>query len=78
MAARLHPKVERPEGLVYAPDFLSRDEERGLAEVLGGLELFEVKMRGQVAKRTTRHYGYTYDYQSARVAPAEPIPEWLE
>jgi alkylated DNA repair protein (DNA oxidative demethylase) len=34
-------------------------------------------MRGQTARRTVRHYGYDYAYESARVAPGEPLPDEL-
>lgn len=28
-------------------------------------------------KRLTRSFGWTYDFQTGRFAPSEPIPEWL-
>ena len=31
-------------------------------------------MRGQVAKRTVRHFGLDYDYESWDLVPAEPFP----
>ena len=34
-------------------------------------------MRGQTARRTARHFGYSYEYESGRAAPGEPLPEWL-
>ena len=34
-------------------------------------------MRGQTAKRTTRHFGYDYDYEAWKVTPTEPIPDCL-
>ena len=35
-------------------------------------------MRGQVARRTTRHFGHDYGYESWRVEPTDPVPGWLE
>ncbi len=76
--ARPRAPVEEPEGLVYRPDFLTADEERALLAEIDQVEFDEVRMRGQVARRTARHYGYDYDYeQYGRVTPGEPIPEWL-
>jgi alkylated DNA repair dioxygenase AlkB len=70
--------AEPPEGLVYRPEFLDADEEQALLAVLEPLEFHEIGMRGQVARRTARHYGIDYDYeQRGRTAPGEPLPEWL-
>ena len=72
---------ERPEGLVYRPDFVSEEEERQLIAVIDALDFREVTMRGQTALRTVRHFGYDYDYEAyGRLAPAEPLPaelRWL-
>jgi DNA oxidative demethylase len=36
-------------------------------------------MHGVVAKRTAKHYGLDYDYESrSPVEAAEPVPGWLE
>lgn len=72
--------VEPPAGLVYRPGFLTDAEERDLVSWLDGLELVEVRMRGQTARRTVRHFGYDYDYEAWSVTPAEPLPaslSWL-
>src|SRR5437763_14636683 len=34
-------------------------------------------MRGQVAKRTARHYGVGYSYEERTPVPGEPLPDWL-
>ena len=68
---------ERPEGLAYEEDFVSRDEEDALLGELAALEFRPVVMRGQAAKRTVRHFGLDYDYESGRLVPADPLPEWL-
>jgi alkylated DNA repair protein (DNA oxidative demethylase) len=78
--ARPRTPTERPEGLVYRPELLSRDEEARLLTFLDGLEFHAVEMRGQIAKRTVRHFGLRYEYESWRVTPGEPLPaelEWL-
>jgi hypothetical protein len=48
---------EPPEGLVYAPGFLSEKEEAELVAELERLEFQEVRMRRQAARRTVRHFG---------------------
>ena len=68
---------EKPQGLVYEPDFLGAGDERALLDELERLDYREIRMRGQTARRTTRHFGYDYDYQRANVAPADPLPAWL-
>ena len=76
--ARSSAKREEPEGLLYRPEFLSPEEERALLSWLSNLEFHEVAMRGQVARRTVRHYGYDYGYESWTLVPGEPIPSELE
>ena len=77
---RVRDVEERPDGLVYRPDFVTEEEERDLLRVLEGLDFREVKMRGQTARRTVAHFGYDYDYESWALARAEPLPtalSWL-
>jgi DNA oxidative demethylase len=70
--------TDRPEGLVYRPDLLTREEEQAVLEELERLDFHEIRMHGVVAKRTARHFGVYYDYERrAALREAEPIPEWL-
>ena len=68
---------EEPEGLVYRPELLSVDEETALLELLAALRFDPIVMHGQAARRTARHYGLGYDYESRAPQPGEPIPEWV-
>jgi alkylated DNA repair dioxygenase AlkB len=71
---------ERPEGLEYRDDFVSADEERDLLSVLSSMEFRAVVMRGQAARRTVRHFGLDYDYETGELVPADPLPAamlWL-
>ena len=48
--------------------------------VLERIDYREVVMHGRAAKRTVRHFGLDYDYQSRELVPADPFPaelEWL-
>ena len=75
------PVDEKPEGLVYRDEFVTEDEQGQLVAAIESLDFREVRMRGQVARRTVRHFGYDYDYEApGRLAPAEPLPAefaWL-
>ena len=78
MAAPRVPTItEEPAGLVYLPAFVTEDEERSLVAALEGLEFSEVRMRGQVARRTVAHFGLGYDYEGWGLVPADPLPSSL-
>jgi alkylated DNA repair protein (DNA oxidative demethylase) len=68
---------EHPEGLVYQPDLLTAEEEDEVLGVVEAIDFREVVMRGQVARRTVRHFGYDYDYESWDLVEAEPLPDGL-
>jgi alkylated DNA repair dioxygenase AlkB len=72
-AAVAHP----PAGLVYRNDLLAPDEERDLTALFEELELEDVTMHGQVARRRVRHFGFDYAYETRGLAPGEPLPEQL-
>jgi len=66
-----------PAGLRLIPDFVSVAVERELPARLAGLEFRRLDMQGQVALRTTLHYGWSYGYDGWELTPAEPPPEFL-
>jgi alkylated DNA repair protein (DNA oxidative demethylase) len=70
--------TERPEGLVYVEDFLTEDEERDALAAVERIDFREVVMHGQAAKRTVRHYGLDYGYESWKLAPTDPLPDELQ
>jgi alkylated DNA repair protein (DNA oxidative demethylase) len=70
--------AERPQGLVYEPEFLAPQEEADLVRILEVMDYGEVRMHGQTARRTVRHFGFDYDYERWKVTPTEPLPESLE
>lgn len=75
--ARAQPTLQRPEGLVLDQTFLSEEEERELLARIESLDFRAVVMRGAVARRTVRGYGWKYGFENASVEPAEPLPDWL-
>jgi alkylated DNA repair dioxygenase AlkB len=68
---------DAPEGFVYRPDFVSETEERDLVEGIRGLEFSEVKLRGVAARRRAVHFGWLYGYETWRIEPGPPIPDFL-
>jgi alkylated DNA repair dioxygenase AlkB len=70
-------ELAQPEGLLYVPEFISPKEESALLARFGEVPFGEVRMRGQVARRRTAHYGWNYGYESVRIAPTAPVPSWL-
>ena len=69
--------AEEPEGLVLRPELLTAGEEAELLERLAALRFDPIVMHGQAARRTARHYGLGYDYETRSPQPGEPIPDWL-
>ena len=76
--ALLFPELaDLPEGFVYRPDVIFAAEEDTLLQSLHTLAFGEVRMRGQVARRRTIHFGWTYGYETWRVEPGPMIPAFL-
>jgi alkylated DNA repair dioxygenase AlkB len=68
---------EVPPGFVYRADFLTPTAEDAVLTGVRALDYHDVKMRGQVARRRTVHFGWLYGYESWRIAPGPPIPDFL-
>jgi alkylated DNA repair dioxygenase AlkB len=68
----------QPEGLEYHEGFMTADEERALLDVVEGLDFRAVTMRGHTARRTVRHFGLDYDYESGQLVGAAPLPALIE
>ena len=66
-----------PEGLAYEPDFLARDEEQALIEVVRGLPLHAAKYKEYTARRRVASFGGSYDFDTNRLLPAQPLVEAL-
>jgi DNA oxidative demethylase len=70
-----------PRGLVYQPDFITEAEERHVLGVLEAMEFHTITMHGRTARRTVRHFGLDYGYESWELVPTDPLPEelaWLQ
>src|SRR3954453_5056950 len=71
------PPIEEPEGLVYRPELLPREEEAGYLELLAELRFDPIVLHGQAAKRTAGHYGLAHNYETRTPQEGEPLPAWL-
>ena len=64
-------------GLVTSEEFVSTTEEEALIAGIAGVELSPFRFQGFTGKRLTHSFGYHYDFDTARFAQTEPIPDWL-
>lgn len=71
-------RSDGPQGLVYMPGLVDEREETSLLAFMEEIEFREIVMRGQTAKRTVRHYGWDYEYETWRLMRGEPLPAELE
>jgi len=66
-----------PSGLVYVPEFLSRDEERALLHGIAALDLREAQYKEFTAKRRVASFGAGYDFTENELTPAPHIAQFL-
>jgi DNA oxidative demethylase len=69
--------ADMPEGLVYAPDFLSVAEEAALAERMEALPFKPFEFHGFLGRRQTVSFGWSYRFDGSGLGEAAPIPDWL-
>ena len=68
---------ELPEGFVYQPEFITREEEDSLLTFVRGLPLEQAKYKEYTARRRTVSYGGKFDYDRNVLNEAAPIPQFL-
>jgi alkylated DNA repair dioxygenase AlkB len=68
---------EEPDGLRYRPDVVTPEEEARLLDLLEALRFDPIVLHGREARRTGRHFGLDYDYESRTPMPGEAVPDWL-
>jgi alkylated DNA repair dioxygenase AlkB len=69
--------VPLPDGFRYQPDLISPTEEQHLIQQIGPLPFQAFNFQGYTANRRTLSFGYRYDWDSRRLEPADPIPDFL-
>lgn len=66
-----------PEGMVYQPDFVSRDEAQALADWLATLPFEPFQFQGYEGKRQVVSFGWTYDFSRSHLLKADDVPAEL-
>lgn len=66
-----------PEGMLYRPEFLSAEEEAALLTRVRELPFAEIHMHGVTARRRTAHFGWLYGYETWKISPGPPVPDFL-
>lgn len=70
-------KALSPEGLHYAPDFISPEAEEELIAHVAALPLQPFQFGQYEGKRRVASFGFRYDYSLRRLEEASAIPAWL-
>jgi alkylated DNA repair dioxygenase AlkB len=66
-----------PEGFRYAPDFLSREEERELVRRVEVLAFEDFQFQGFIGKRRVVSFGWRYDFNERQLQKASDMPQFL-
>jgi len=66
-----------PNGLVFAPEFVSAEEERALLAGIAALELHEAQYKQYTARRRVASFGAEYDFDANELRPAPGLPPFL-
>lgn len=64
-------------GFDYADAIVSPAEEQALIAAIDRSDLSPFRFQGWLGKRLTASFGWKYDFDSARLGAAAPIPEFL-
>ena len=64
-------------GLALAENIVTPTEEAELIAHIDASELAPFRFQGWLGKRLTHSFGWRYDFDTARFAETEPLPEWL-
>lgn len=66
-----------PAGFIYQSEFLSPAEEAELIQHIEKLEFKSFNYHGFIAKRRIVDFGWSYSFESMKLSPGEPLPEFL-
>ena len=66
-----------PEGFRYRAELLSPADERALVEHVRALPFREFVFQGYTGKRRVVSFGWRYDFDTATLCPADPMPDFL-
>lgn len=68
---------EYPAGFRYAPEFISRAEERRLVEHLQQLDFRPFDFHGFLGKRRVVSFGWRYDFNGGGLTKTDDMPDFL-
>jgi alkylated DNA repair dioxygenase AlkB len=63
-----------PEGFIYHPDFITREEEQNLLETISKIELHSFLFQGFEAKRRVASFGYDWSFEKRTLSKGKEIP----
>lgn len=66
-----------PAGFTHATAVISEAQENALIHGIEGLPLAPFRFQGWEGKRLTYSFGWSYDFETAQVAAAPTMPDWL-
>ena len=66
-----------PDGFRYAPDVISREDERSIVEHVRALPFREFEFHGFTGKRRVVSFGWRYEFASESLRETDPMPSWL-
>lgn len=66
-----------PNGFVYRPDFLTKEEEVELLGYFEDLPFSHSRLGEYVAKRRIIGFGWGYDFRAKKLVPGPPLPPFL-
>jgi alkylated DNA repair dioxygenase AlkB len=66
-----------PNGLVYRPEFITKDEEFELLAIIGTLPLEHPITDIYVARRRIIHFGWGFDFDANKIVRGPPLPSFL-
>lgn len=64
-------------GLVQGTDIIPPGDEQMLIAAINAERLSPFRFHGWLGRRLTASFGWTYDFDTARMIRTEPIPAWL-
>lgn len=65
-------------GFAQAPDVITAEEEAALIAQIDAAAPTPFRFQRWTGKRLTRSFGWSYDFETGRFAPADAIPDWLD
>ena len=67
-----------PDGMRYAPEVISADEERALVDAMRDLPFREFQFHGFTGHRRTVSYGWSYDFNGGGLHKSDAPPAFLD